>query len=192
MRRCSHPHCVFTLSTRPKRSNHPVRNITQASHDHPHPSELFLFSRLLSLHLHFILLLLIIRSFILQVSVKYSLHQDPPDQKVPEQVDQLEQKDGSEDLPLHPPAEPVVVQGVKCRTFGWTDEVELSPDGPKNPDVEVVAEVTAGREIRLEPWIMMLKLQNGHLRPDKDEPRKYRDRPKVRNIVDTLCKLQGL
>lgn len=143
------PNCAFSLPTRSKCSNHPFGNITQASHDHPHSSELFpLFSRLLSLHLHFLLLLLILRSLILQVSVKYSPHQDPPDQKVPEQVDQLEQKDGSEDLPLHPPAEPLVVQGVKGGTFGRTDEVKLSPDGPKNPDVEVVAEVTAGREIR--------------------------------------------
>lgn len=28
------------------------------------------------------------------------------------------------------------------------DKVELSPDGPENPDIEVVAEVTAVREIR--------------------------------------------
>lgn len=38
----------------------------------------------------------------------------------------------------------------------------------------------------------MLKFLDGYLRPHKDEPREYRDRPKVRNVVDTLCELYGL
>lgn len=74
-------------------------------------------------------LIFIIRPFILPIIQEHCSHQDSQDEEIPNQVEQLQQKDRDEDLPLHPPIDPSIIPWIKCRSVRERDEVKLGPNG---------------------------------------------------------------